>query len=245
VNHLDLFSGIGGFSLAASWVWKENHNIVSFVEIDPFCQKVLKKHWPDVPIHSDIRNYKHDKTTIDLLTGGPPCQPASCAGKRRGSEDDRWLWPETIRIVRESKPEWIIFENPTGFITLNNGMEFDKVLSQLETEGYETESFIIPACAIGARHIRDRVWILAHSNQEGLSQLKRQTEEQESWAGLNWSAVQNNWRKWNPYSSFLCRGVNGIPSRVDRLKSLGNAIVPAVVVPIMEAIKTEMEKGAE
>ena len=100
MNHLDLFSGIGGFALAASWVWGDEHNIVSFVEIDPFCQKVLDKNFQGVPIQSDIKEYKHDGTAIDLLTGGFPCQPFSCAGKQGGKEDDRYLWPEMLRVIR-------------------------------------------------------------------------------------------------------------------------------------------------
>lgn len=163
MNHIDLFSGIGGFSLAAQRVWGNEHNIVAFVEQDRFCQKVLNKHWPLVPIFSDIHDYKPEQSkAIDILTAGVPCQPASVAGKRRGKEDDRWLWPEAHRIVRETLPEWIIFENPSGILTLNNGLEFDNLLSELETEGYETQTFIIPACGVDARHRRYRVWIIAH-----------------------------------------------------------------------------------
>ena len=158
LKHLDLFSGIGGFSLAAQWVWGKKHNIHSFVEIDPFCQKVLKKHWPNVPIISDIKGYKHNGTTIDLLTGGFPCQPFSCAGKRRGKKDDRYLWPEMLRIISEVRPTWIIGENVAGIIN----MGLDQVLSDLESKDYEVQSFIIPACAKNAPHRRDRVWIVAN-----------------------------------------------------------------------------------
>lgn len=121
MNHLDLFSGIGGFALGAQQVWKEGHNVISFVEIDPFCQNILKKHWPKTPIISDIKNIKrsnfNDKT-IHLLTGGFPCQPFSIAGKQRGKKDDRYLWPEMLRIISETNPTWIIGENVDGFVNM-------------------------------------------------------------------------------------------------------------------------------
>lgn len=177
---LDTFSGIGGFSLAASWVWGEELEIHSFIEIDPFCQKVLRKHWPNVPMHDDIRSYKHDGTTVDLIVGGVPCQPASCAGKRKGQDDDRWLWPAAFDIVRQIHPTWCIFENVGGLITLERGLAFEHLLSEMESEGYEVQPFIIPACAVGAPHRRDRVWICAHavSNEHRTSRRQaRKTDE--------------------------------------------------------------------
>lgn len=163
---LSLFAGIGGFDLAATWA---GFDIACQVEIDPFCLKILAKHWPAIPRHLDIRSF--DATpyagTIDLLMGGPPCQPVSYAGKRQGAEDDRWLWPETLRIMRECRPHWAVFENPLGLLTLNGGVEFERLLSEMEAEGYETQAIIIPACAVGAPHRRDRVWILAHATSGG------------------------------------------------------------------------------
>jgi len=159
---LDLFSGIGGFALAASWVWGEQHEIHSFVEIEPFAQNVLRKHWPDVPIHGDIKTYEHNGNAIDLISGGFPCQPYSLAGRRKGKRDDRALWPEMLRVIKEANPNWIVGENVVGFVN----MELDEALFDLETEGYETASFVIPACAIGAEHQRDRVWIVANSMQD-------------------------------------------------------------------------------
>lgn len=239
MNHLDLFSGIGGFAYAASQVW-ENHNIVSFVEIDEFCQKVLKKHWPDVPIHSDIKEYKHNGTAIDLLTGGFPCQPFSVAGKQRGTEDDRALWPKMLGIIQEIRPTWIIGENVVGIIN----MELDKVLSDLEDSAYEVQSFLIPACAVEASHRRDRVWIVANSVCGRL----QKNESQINWAPRNVQLYKSRTPcdisrdlpvKWNGREgncSDLRKG-DGIPNGLDRLKSLGNAIVPQVVIPIMQAIK--------
>jgi len=200
MRHLDLFSGIGGFSLAASWVWGDDLEIICFCEIDHFCRLVLKKHWPTVPIVEDVNDLdrivayaksngrgrgmsradmeQHGyqsaqchrgqrETTIDLITGGVPCQPSSCAGKRKGKEDARWLWPQALAVVDAVKPHWVIFENPTGFLTLDGGVEYLKVLAHLEAQGYWTESFIIPASAVGAPHRRDRVWIVAESNAFG------------------------------------------------------------------------------
>ena len=161
IKHLDLFSGIGGFHLAGEWVWGKDFNTICHVEIDNFCQKILKKHWPDVPIISDIKKYNHNGTTIDLLTGGFPCQPFSCAGKQRGKEDDRYLWPEMLRVISGVRPTWIIGENVAGII--NMGLE--QVLSDLEGENYEVQPFIIPACAVNAPHRRDRVWIVANSRR--------------------------------------------------------------------------------
>lgn len=169
-----LFSGIGGFDLGfenagMTCKWQS--------EIDPFCNKVLSKHWPTVKKYGDIKKIgKHNLESVDLICGGVPCQPASVAGKRRGSQDDRWLWPEALRIIRELQPKWVIFENVYGFCTLNDGLELDKVLSDLEDQGYETQTFIIPACAVDAPHRRDRVWIWAHN--DSMRMEKKGTKQQ-------------------------------------------------------------------
>lgn len=188
---LDLFSGIGGFSLAASWAG--GIETVAFCEIEPYCQKVLKKHWPDVPIFEDITKLRgEDVGAVELICGGPPCQPASCAGKRRGAEDDRWLWPEAIRLVREIHPRWCVFENPTGILTLNEGLAFEHLLLELEAEGYEVQPVIIPACAIGAPHRRDRVWIVACSqgrdDRRIPGKIQKQDEQQTKKRPQTWSA---------------------------------------------------------
>ncbi len=158
---LDLFSGIGGFSLAASWTGCIE--TVAFCEIDPFCQKILKKHWPDVPVYSDITKLKgEDFEKIDIITGGFPCQPFSLAGKRKGTADDRHLWPEMLRIISEVKPTWVIAENVYGLLSQQEGVVFENCCLDLENQGYEVQPFIIPACAINAPHRRDRVWIVAY-----------------------------------------------------------------------------------
>jgi len=162
-THLDLFSGIGGFALAARW---NGYRTVGFCDCEPYAQAVLKKHWPEVPIHKDIREIRGDVYAgVTLLTGGFPCQPFSVAGERRGKDDNRYLWPEMLRVIREAKPRWIIGENVAGIVN----MALDQVHSDLEGEGYEVETLIIPACAVDAPHRRDRCWIVANSKCNGQS----------------------------------------------------------------------------
>ena len=145
MNHLDLFSGIGGFALAASWA---GINTVAFCEIEPFAQKVLKKNFPSVPVFPDICKLKRSdiNETVDIITGGFPCQPFSVAGKKRGADDDRDLWPQMFRVIKEFKPTWVIGENVANFV----GMAFQRTKTDLESEGYEVQPLIIPACGVNA-----------------------------------------------------------------------------------------------
>ena len=162
-THLDLFSGIGGFALAAKW---NGYRTVGFCDNEPYAQAVLKKHWPEVPCHKDIREVRGDLYAgVTLLTGGFPCQPFSVAGKQRGKDDNRYLWPEMLRVIREARPAWIIGENVAGIVNL----ALDTVCADLEAEGYEVEPIIIPACAVDAPHRRDRVWIVAKNMADPIS----------------------------------------------------------------------------
>ena len=177
-THLDLFSGIGGFALAAKW---NGYRTVGFCDNEPYAQAVLKKHWPNVPCHKDIREVRGELYTgVTLLTGGFPCQPFSVAGKQRGKDDNRYLWPEMLRVIQEARPTWIIGENVAGIVNL----ALDQVCADLEGQGYEVEPIIIPACAVDAPHRRDRVWIVGHSKLDGLIASKTsgglfdQSEEQ-------------------------------------------------------------------
>lgn len=413
-THIDLFAGIGGFSLASRWA---GFRTIAFCEIDPFCQAVLRKHWPDVPIHDDIntfpspwgldkneeicytglcetknsnkrtcgifgsqcnrlnaselklnacnaekkcdlrqaslfeeqekntvlgnveqnicaentdqirvvvngckaketpaiktegdtsgrndikwqklingegacmqetiipaesadtkplgstpstpitsscgqrtnlcglksqmeshyadhatKNCTRKKRTVDLFTAGIPCQPASCAGKRRGSADHRWLWPRTLEAISAYHPRWIILENVCGFLSLEQGVEFECVLLALESEGYAVQTLVIPACAVGARHRRNRIWIIAHSNGDGLQrtiqedELSSRIHETTSNMPAAFNAI-----KWNDSerNSGELRIGNGIPRWVDRIKGLGNAILPQVAFELIRCI---------
>ena len=185
---LDLFSGIGGFSLGLESTG--GFETIAFVEKDDFCQKVLKKHWPNTTIEGDIRNVKGEKYEADVITGGFPCQPFSVAGKRKGTDDDRYLWDETIRVVRECKPRWFIGENVEGLININNGVVLRQVQTDLEKEGFEVQCIVIPAAGVGAWHQRKRVWILAHniSNSNSRFSIGQKKEIQTRRTSINSSS---------------------------------------------------------
>jgi DNA (cytosine-5)-methyltransferase 1 len=325
MRHLDLFSGIGGFALAAQWVWGDEYENVGFCDNNKFCQAIIKKNFNHAKIYNDIRELSIERLVadadrggrvhaaikkrageegeqaqrklaagyqLDLLTGGFPCQPFSFAGKRRGKSDDRYLWPEMLRIIQETRPRWIIGENVAGIVNL----ALDQVLSDLENENYEVQPFVIPACAVEAPHRRDRVWIVAHDAsdarrkrndwsrihedgqfqerglraniKEGGSAARRpsgadypspsrnsaypQSTGQQGWtygpgkvqfwgsgAGYDWLAV----------ATALCGVDDGLPARLDgreltakkhrveRIKALGNAIVPQVAAEVMRGIR--------
>jgi DNA (cytosine-5)-methyltransferase 1 len=163
MRHGSLFSGIGGFDLAAEWMGWEN---VFHCEWNKFGQQVLKYYWPKAISYEDITktDFTVHRGTIDIITGGFPCQPYSSAGKRLGKEDERHLWPEMLRAIREIQPSWVVGENVRGLTNWNGGMVFDEVQVELEAEGYEVIPFLLPACAVNAPHRRDRIWFVAHSN---------------------------------------------------------------------------------
>lgn len=248
MNHLDLFSGIGGFALAAKWAEIET---IQFVEIDKFCQKVLRKNFPDIPIFSDIKKFGNFRK-VDLITGGFPCQPFSQAGNKKGKNDVRYLWNDMLRIIGESSPDWIIIENVRCIISL----ELDNILFDLEKYVYSTETFLLPACAANAPHRRDRVWIIAYSNRLGSD--NRINHFHERYLQKNWQQylekIQQKWaqfipdawssftaRDWFQYNSESSRKDDGISDRLDRIKGLGNAIVPQIAYVFMSIIKEIME----
>lgn len=163
MKHASLFSGIGGFDLAAEWMnWQ---NIFS-CEYMPFPQSILKHYFSSSNHYGDIRELDGTKYrgTIDVLTGGFPCQPFSAAGRRRGTEDNRFLWPEMLRVIREIEPTWIVAENVRGIVSIDGGLVFERVHTELEANGYEVQAFCIPACAVGAPHKRERMWFIANRN---------------------------------------------------------------------------------
>ena len=164
MRHGSLFSGIGGFDLASEWMGWEN---IFHCEWNEFGQKVLKYYWPKAITYHDITktDFSIHRGTIDILTGGFPCQPYSSAGKRLGKEDSRHLWPEMLRTIREIQPTWVVGENVRGLTNWNGGLVFDEVQADLEAEGYEVTPFLLPACAVNAPHRRDRIWFVAFNSK--------------------------------------------------------------------------------
>ena len=297
---LDLFSGIGGFSLGA-----EANGIptVAFVEKDPFCQKVLRKHWSNTPIISDIRTVKgedYETDGVTIVSGGFPCQPFSQAGKRKGKDDDRYLWDETLRVVAETKPEWFIGENVDGLVSIQDGMVLRQVQDDLEKEGFQVQCLVIPASSIGAWHQRKRVWIIGHnvSNSigelsDGRSSTAKHSKTKQKWVvsdeaknwnkvrsetercgkqtttrgdvsdskgeGLQGYRVQTNMEKDEGQVSSISSpqgqrtwwqtecSVRGVPhgisyeldkDRANRIKALGNSIVPQIAYQLFKSIVT-------
>ena len=262
---LDLFSGIGGFSLGLERTG--GFETVAFCEYEPFPRAVLAKHWPNVPCFPDVRELKGSDIdgAVDVICGGYPCQPFSTSGQRRGKEDDRHLWPEFSRLVAELRPTWVIGENVAGHIS----MGLDDVLSDLEGQGYACRTFVIPACAVGAPHRRDRVWTVANAAKlqrnggtEHREQGERQIPEFGKRSGAEFVAHASDARlsdgkrtgqptheaqggtglvskfgrcEWLPEPD-VGRVANGVPRRVDRLKALGNAVVPQIPEMIGRAI---------
>lgn len=329
LTHFSLFTGIGGADIAAEWAGFET---IGQVEWADYPTRVLEKHWPNVPRWRDIHDVTADNIRailgdiqITVISGGFPCQPFSVAGKRKGKDDDRFLWPEMLRVISELKPTWVIGENVNGFV--NMGLE--DACADLEGQGYEVQPFVIPACAVGAWHERKRVFIVAYSKHNGGNETKitgtnNGTKQEESSGkkllfneskGISgvWSTTNNDrrtistvfqdarcelrersekprtisnenrkrnaniiersgemvpdttsirWKtfndetrniaeretKWKPWTAngtlgqlwefepSVDRVANGIPNRVDRLKCLGNAIVPQQIYPIFDAI---------
>lgn len=218
-----LFAGIGGMDLGlerAGWECRWQ------VEIDEFCRSVLTKHWPDVTRYGDIREV-HDLAPVDLVCGGFPCQPVSKGGKRSGREDARWLWPEYARIVRLLRPRFVVVENSPGLLTVNRGLAFNEVLSDLATLGYDTEWDCLPAKAFGSEHQRDRLFAVAHVNGDGPVRLALQAYPVERGEPTQPAIDASDWWTSEPA---VGRVVHGIPSKLDeaRVGALGNAVVPQV-----------------
>ena len=308
MRHVDLCSGIGGFALGFEMA--KLSVPVLFCDVEPWCRRILKKHWPTVPVAEDVKVLANDPARFvpdcDIITAGYPCQPFSQAGKRQGEEDPRHIWPSIFKIVASKRPTWVVFENVYGHISLG----LDAVLADLESEGYTTRTFIVPAVAVGAPHKRNRVWIVGYTEDNGCdrgtetvgrerTQGEQDQPQSEVWGepsrpstdvadstsigtqGLRPSGKQephtyvqqelplrggkdvanavrqrtqgrpagrqnaeNAWQssrsaaKWNWYSEpDVGRVANGVSRRVDRLKGLGNAIVPQIAQQIGEAIK--------
>ena len=184
---LDLFSGIGGFSYGLEQTG--GFETIAFCEKDQFCQKVLRKHWNDIKIYDDIRHIKGSEIKADIVTGGFPCQPFSVAGKQRGTDDDRYLWDETIRVVAETKPKWFIGENVDGLINIQEGKVLQQIQKDLEAESFQVQCLVIPASGIGAWHQRKRIWIVGYSEHNGSSSTKIKGRNSET---SEWSSQRQN-----------------------------------------------------
>jgi len=184
LKHGSLFSGIGGFDLAAEWMGWEN---VFHCEWNEFGQKILKHYWPKAKTYEDITktDFSIHRGKIDILTGGFPCQPYSSAGKRLGKEDDRHLWPEMLRAIREIKPRYIVGENVSGLLSWNGGLVFNEVQVDLENEGYKVQPCVLPACAVNAPHRRDRVWFVAYANECATGPSGTSGETESDWSKNN------------------------------------------------------------
>lgn len=308
LRHLDLFSGIGGFALSARWA--RGYETIGFCEVDPWCRRVLAKHWPGVPIHEDIHTLRGGDYDADIVTGGFPCQPFSSAGSRRGEDDHRHLWPQMARIIAEVRPAWIIGENVPHL----DGLGLAGVLSDLEGLSYAVWPIEIPACAVGAPHERNRLWIVAHADHRPLRQKYplqpgRYTVDSRGENGLadphgdrlqqpkgvdlksrrrtrdgrqaclaydhgfggdgsgrersraepplsgpdgalqvgQWPTWRNEpQHEWEPARLIkpeVGRNSYGVPHRVDRLRGLGNAIVPQVAAVLLRFIREIKEES--
>jgi DNA (cytosine-5)-methyltransferase 1 len=204
MRHGSLFSGIGGFDLASEWMGWEN---VFHCEWNEFGKKVLHHYWPNAESFDDITKTDFTKyaNTIDILTGGFPCQPYSQAGQRKGKEDERHLWPQMLRAIQEIKPKYIVGENVFGVLNWNGGMVFDEVHSDLESAGYEVQAVVIPAAAVNAPHGRDRVWFVAYAKS---NDAKRKQPEHSKWQ--NCKEVGGRLR-----NEFTGNGINGVTTNSD------------------------------
>lgn len=277
---IDTFSGIGGFSLAARWLG--GIETVQFVEREPFCQRILAKHWPTVPIHDDICTFNPEPHSADIVCGGFPCQDISTAGKQAGIKEGTrsGLFYELMRVVRLVGPRYIVLENVSAITS--NGL--DAVLGTLAEAGFDCEWSCIPASDVGACHRRDRWWcvayapdLLSHGQQTGharesgrraLSESgdgggardaayphhQRQQERQPAAiaSGPGWTGWGDAPRRLNPdWRSYLsepvlCRGDDGLSGRVDRLRALGNAVVPQVAaIPLARVLELERARASE
>ena len=220
---LDLFSGIGGFSLGLESTGY--FETIAFVEKDKFCQQVLKKNFKNIPIESEVRNVKGERYAADIITGGFPCQPFSVAGKRRGTDDDRYLWDETIRIIRECKPRWFIGENVEGIINIQDGLVLRQVQDDLEKEGFQVQCLVIPASSIGAWHQRKRVWILAYSKHNGSHRSKGNETIESSNQSKEWLFIRDDQDVSNTNTGFSVRENEEVQARGNTIND-GSKDVP-------------------
>jgi DNA (cytosine-5)-methyltransferase 1 len=212
MTHGSLFSGIGGFDLAAQWMGWEN---VFHVERDPFCRQVLTHHFPKSQSFDDVKTFDATpfRGRLRVLSGGFPCQPFSAAGKRAGTSDDRYLWPEMFRIIREARPTYVVAENVRGLLSWNEGLVLDTVCADLEGEGYEVCPVVLPAASVNAPHRRDRIWIVAHTKK---TDSKQPVHTRSGGVGFTGSIITHAHDKGGAGGPRQVQGANGeVPERDD------------------------------
>ena len=236
MRHLDLFSGIGGFALAAQWA---GFTTVGFSEIDPYCCELLSERFPLIPNYGDITNADFSELagTIDLLTGGFPCQPFSLLGKKLGERDSRNLWPHMFRVIKQIQPSWVVCENVLG---AKSYIE-KQVIPDLLGEGYDCTYLQIQASDVGASHRRQRLWPVAYSDSKpsikankGTIAEQKERHSRQGYSRQAWDGFPRDY--WEADSPRVWRMDDGLPEEVDRLKALGNSIVPQVAYQILKAI---------
>lgn len=221
MNVLSLFSGIGGLELGLE---RAGMTVVGQVEIDPYCRRVLAKHWPEVPRHDDVRTAvewwrSQPRPDVDLICGGPPCQPVSHAGRRLAEHDDRWMWPAMREVLRLVRPRYAFIENVAGLLTAG----LTGILADLADLGFDADWSLVPACAVGAPHMRHRLFVLAHTHRTGLERRRRHDErprERAAWQGVSPAL-------WLQPPADVRPVADGLPRRL-AIHALGNAVVPQV-----------------
>ena len=250
---LDLFSGLGGFSLGLE---RTGHfKTIAFCDNDKFSKLILDKHWKGIKIYDDVREitkekFKEDDIPFpDIITGGFPCQPFSVAGKQKGTSDDRHLWPEMFRIIKAFKPRYVIGENVRGIINIQDGVVFETVCTDLESEGYEVQPFIIPAAGVGAPHRRERVWIIANreesmvdSNNHGLEQYN-ETKKTTFWRGTSATSQSTSSADMeNPRRTLRSRGELGAADEDETRKENANQLERSSSTSESNVAHTERER---
>jgi len=222
MKHGSLFSGIGGFDLAAEWAGWEN---VFHCEWNPFGQRVLKHYWPNAESFFDINTSDFSKYAngLDILTGGFPCQPFSTTGKRRGTDDPRHLWPRMLEVISTIKPRWVVGENVHGLVNWSNGMVFQEVHTDLEAQGYTVQSFLLPAAGVGAIHKRNRIWFVAYANGNDSSEYAKRGLD------LGWDTLGNSTNKKElQYKGLDNSATNTMRQRLEKEKKVGQSRKPRV-----------------
>lgn len=241
MRFISLFAGIGGMDLGLE---RAGLTCVAQVEIDEFCRSVLARHWPDVPRFGDVRGVgKHNLPECDAIVGGFPCQPHSVAGERRGAEDERDMWPEFLRVLGEVRPRLALLENVPGLLVSDGGRFFGRVLGDLAEIGFDAEWSLLSACSMGAPHVRQRLFVVAHADRFDGRKRFRDSIARAEWtlqALYGSTSPRVGWTARMANPSELYGSADGVPNRLERNRMIGNAVVPQVAEAIGRAIIDSM-----